>query len=501
VDIFGHHSETAFLLAYINSAFQTGITNPMDDAVLAYKKISIRKYKKIDEIPFDFSRKKMSVVAENGKNHLIITKGATEEVFSSCSLYHTGSTVVRLTPKVKSQCHTVFNDLSRDGFRVLALAQKTVPNTKQTYTKNDETDMELVGFVAFLDPAKEGAQAAIDELEHLGIEMKIITGDNELVTEKIARDVGITIKGILLGHEIHELSDIALSRKVDQTTLFARCSPQEKKRIIDALKHKGHVVGYMGDGINDASSLQAADVGISVSNAVDVAKETADIILTHKSLHELKDGVMEGRKTFGNTMKYILMGLSSNFGNMFSVLGAVIFLPFLPMLPIQILLNNFLYDFSQITIPADTVDRAYIEKPKRWNIHFIRDFMFIFGPISSVFDFASFGLLYFIHRTSPASFQTGWFMESLATQTLVIHVIRTRFTPIVKSNASKYLWATTLASVSIGWIIPYTKIGKFFGFASLPFETVLMLGFIVIIYLLTAEIGKRLFYRRYENHM
>jgi P-type Mg2+ transporter len=499
VDIFGHHSDHSLLLAYINSSFQTGIANPMDDAVLSYKDIDISKYKKIHEIPYDFSRKRMSVVVSSEKTHTLITKGAPEEIFSCCRQYRHGPSLRLLTPEIKKEFHSVYNSLSRDGFRVLAIATKRMKENDKSFTKDDEFDMELVGFVAFLDPAKLDAKESIDELEAMGIEMKIVTGDNELVTEKIARDVGIKIKGMLLGSAIRDMSDVALQRKVETVTIFARCSPQEKKRVIEALKKNNHVVGYMGDGINDASSLQIADVGISVNNAVDVAKETADIILTNKSLRELKDGVIEGRKTFGNTMKYILMGLSSNFGNMFSVLGAVIFLPFLPMLPIQILLNNFLYDFSQLTIPTDHVDRAYIEKPKRWDIKFIRHFMFIFGPISSLFDFTSFGLLYLLYRNNPAGFQTGWFMESLATQTLVIHVIRTRFTPISQSNASRYLWASTLISVGIGWCIPYTPIGTFFGLTGLPIQTVIMLGLIVIIYLLTAEIGKRMFYRKYDT--
>ena len=499
VDIFGNHSGHSLLLAYINSTFQTGIANPMDDAVLAYKNQDISSYKKIHEIPYDFSRKRMSVVVKKEKTHILITKGAPEEIFLCCRHYRKNSSLHALSPEIKQTFHHVYNTLSKEGFRVLAIATKQMDRTDKTFTKEDEFDMELVGFVAFLDPAKSDAKESIDELENMGIEMKIVTGDNELVTEKIARDVGVKIKGILLGHVIRDMSDIALQRRVESVTIFARCSPQEKKRVIEALKKNRHVVGYMGDGINDASSLQVADVGISVNNAVDVAKETADIILTNKSLHELKDGVIEGRKTFGNTMKYILMGLSSNFGNMFSVLGAVIFLPFLPMLPIQILLNNFLYDFAQLTIPTDHVDRAYIEKPKRWDVRFIQHFMFVFGPISSLFDFASFGLLFFLYRNNPAGFQTGWFMESLATQTLVIHVIRTRFTPIRQSNASMYLWASTLLSVCIGWIIPYTPVGVFFGFSGLSVQTVIMLGLIVVIYLLTAEIGKRKFYEKYDD--
>jgi P-type Mg2+ transporter len=500
VDIEGIHSESVLLNAYLNSTFQTGISNPMDDAVLSYKKIDVAEYEKIDEIPYDFIRKKMSVVVEHKNKRQIITKGAPEEVFKSCNFYHKNGKLAKLDENAKKTYQKIFNQLSQDGFRVLAIGIKSIENGRHIYTKHDEINLELVGFVAFLDPAKDSAKEAIERLEKMGVEIKVVTGDNELVTQKICHDLEIKVKGMLLGHEIIEMTDDVLRHKVERTTIFARCAPQEKKRVIQMLKLNRHVVGYLGDGINDASSIQEADVGISVNNAVDVAKETADIILTHKSLHELADGVVEGRKTFGNTMKYILMGLSSNFGNMFSVIGAVIFLPFLPMLPIQILLNNFLYDFSQLSIPTDNVDESYIEKPKRWNIKFIRNFMFIFGPISSVFDFTSYALLYFLYRNNPSSFQTGWFMESLATQTLVIHIIRTRFIPVKQSNASVLLWLTTLLAVVIGWVIPYTPVGRLFSFSPLAPSTVIMLIFIVLIYLLCAEIGKRLYYRKYYRY-
>jgi P-type Mg2+ transporter len=499
IDIFNKENNSVLLYSYLNSYYQTGISNPMDEAVIRYIKLNIANYHKVDEIPFDFSRKKMSVVVEAKNQRIIITKGAPEEIFKNSLFYRKNGATFKLNDKIHRQFEKTYRELSSDGFRVLAVAIKKIDRKRNVYDKHDENDLEIIGFAAFLDPAKPGTKEAILELENMGIEIKVITGDNELVAQKICRDVGITIKGIMLENEIQNLSDEALKRRVIGTTIFARFSPLEKRRVIDALKANGRVVGYMGDGINDASSLKSADVGISVSNAVDVAKESADIILTHKSLHELKDGVIEGRITFGNTMKYIMMGLSSNFGNMFSVLGAVIFLPFLPMLPIQILLNNFLYDFSQLTIPSDNVDEEYIQKPKRWDIRYIRNFMFIFGPISSLFDFTTFFVLFVIFKTSASAFQTGWFMESLATQTLVIHIIRTRKLPVIGSNASIYLWLTTTVAVITGWFIPSTGIGKLFQFTPLSFPTIVSLILIVSVYLFLTEFGKRLFYRSYDK--
>jgi Mg2+-importing ATPase len=499
VDIRGNHSERVLENAYLNSFFQTGISNPMDDAILAYKKIDTSRVKKTDEIPFDFIRKRLSVVVSAGSGNRLITKGAPEEILTVCSHFSDSTGTKPLGTAEKTAYDKLYGDLSRQGFRVLALAYKNVTRSEHSFSKQDETGMTLLGFTAFMDPARVDARVSIDHLEEMGIEMKVITGDNELVTEKICRDIGIRIKGILLGHEIDNISDEALRHKVEEVTIFARFSPQQKSRVIGAMKANGHVVGYMGDGINDASSLQTADVGISVSNAVDIAKETADIILTHKSLSELRDGVIEGRKTFGNTMKYILMGLSSNFGNMFSVLGAVIFLPFLPMLPLQILLNNFLYDFSQLSIPSDKVDPEYIMRPKRWNIKHIRNFMYVFGPISSIFDFTTYGVMYYLYSNHPSSFQTGWFMESLATQTLVIHVIRTRFTPIAQSSAGIWLWLSTILSVSVGWIIPYTAAGKYFHLSPLPLNVITVLALIVAVYLVMVEAGKRIYYRHITN--
>ena len=498
-DVFGVHSEKVLLHAYLNSFYQTGIKNPMDDAVISFKKIEDHGYEKIDEIPFDFVRKKMSVVVEKGSKRFLITKGAPEEVFRSATYYLKDGKKVELNTKVNEKITKQYHAFSNEGYRVLAVAIKEIGGHRDVYSKNDETALELIGFVAFLDPAKKDVGEVLKELEAMGIEVKVITGDNELVTKKICDDVGLPIKGILLGHQIHSLTEDALRVMAEKTTIFARFSPDEKNRIILALQARNHVVGYLGDGINDAPSLKTADVGISVENAVDVAKESADMILTHKSLKDLQAGVLEGRKTFGNTMKYIMMGISSNFGNMLSVLGAVLFIPFLPMLPIQILLNNFMYDLSQITIPNDSVDREFIQKPKRWDMKFIRHFMIVFGSISSVFDFLTFFVLYSIFKSTAPEFQTGWFLESLATQTLVIYVIRTRKIPFLESVPSNYLMLSTVLVVLSGWVLPFTKIGEeFFRFAPLQAQLLTILFGIVICYLFTVELGKRLFYKKFS---
>lgn len=495
IDIDGNDSTHVLELAYVNSSLQTGITNPLDQAILNYHKIDIGAYKKIDEIPFDFTRRRMSVVVENQGERLMIIKGAPESLLVQSDFLLNNGNLVKFDDANKNQFISQYQKLSSEGFRVLALAMKPVNDIKPVYSKEDETQLTLIGFTAFLDPVKQNAREAIDELEKIGIEVKVVTGDNELVTQKACEEAGIEVKGVLLGNETRDLSDQALASRALQTTIFARFSPIEKERVVRVLKMGGNVIGYMGDGINDAPSIRAADVGISVSNAVDVAKESADFILTHKSLLELKDGVMEGRTIFGNTMKYIMMGLSSNFGNMFSVLGAVLFLPFLPMLPVQILLNNFLYDLSQVTIPGDIVDAEYLQNPKHWNITFIRKFMIIFGPISSIFDFITFFVMYSLFGHNASAFQTGWFLESLATQTLVIHIIRTRRIPFLQSHASRALTVTTLMAVTLGWVIPFTPLGRLFTFTALPFSTLAILLLIVATYLVCAEVGKRLFYK------
>ncbi len=496
-DIFGNHDEQVFLHTYLNSFHQTGVKNPLDKAVLDYKKAKIEGYKKIEEIPFDFVRKMMSVAVVGREGRILITKGAPEEVILKCDSYYKQGKKSPFSVNLKNSAFAYYKKLSADGYRVLAVAIKPDLPAKEKYTHTDENQLELLGFVSFLDPAKKDAGPVLAELKRRGVEVKVITGDNELVAKKICNDINLDIKGILLGGEIDALTDDALRVRAEKTTIFARFSPDEKNRVINALRSGQHVVGYLGDGINDAPSLKAADVGISVNTAVDVAKESADIILTKKSLQVITDGVLEGRRSFGNTMKYIMMGLSSNFGNMFSVAGAIFYLPFLPMLPVQILLNNFIYDFSQITIPSDKVDDDWIKKPRNWDLSFIKKFMYVFGPISSFFDFLTFFILFSIFKVGESTFQTGWFMESLATQTLVIHVIRTRQIPFLQSRASKFLLLSTFTAVAVGWLVPFTSLGKFFKFSPLPLNILFTIIGLVAVYLVLVEIVKRIFYKKY----
>lgn len=496
-DIEGKVSQAVLTHAYLNSYYELGIENPLDEALLDFKKIPVDGYEKIDELPFDFNRKMMSVILQSGREQILITKGSPEAVFECCTHYRGSGKKNSFGLKAHSSAKDQYELLSRNGNRVLAVAAKTIKKTKKVFTKKDECGLEFLGFVSFFDPPKAGVGKALDKLEEIGIEVKIITGDNELVTEKICGDVGLKVKGMLLGREIDKMLDSALQAQVEKTTIFARCSPIQKNRVIRALKARKRVVSYLGDGINDAPSLKGADVGISVNNAVDVAKEAADIVLTKKDLCVLKDGVLEGRRVFGNTMKYIMMGLSSNFGNMFSAAGAVIFLPFLPMLPVQILLNNFLYDLSQIAIPLDRVDKEWVQKPHRWNLHFIKKFMYFFGPVSSLFDFLTFFVLLKIFSAGESMFQTGWFMESLATQVLVIHVIRTKQVPFLQSMPSKLLLASTVFCVAVGWLIPITPLGRYFHFEALSFQIITAIILIVMVYLAIVEAMKRIFYRRY----
>lgn len=498
LDAQGRQSTDVFRYAYLTSAFQTGITNPLDDAILDKETLSLEGYEKIDEIPFDFERKRMSVVVRHDGDTLLVAKGAPEEMLQIATHYRTGETVQLMTPAARAAIAELYAAQSKQGFRVLAVGTRSfsgVGNEPRTFTKADEADLVFVGFASFLDPAKEDARKAIDGLEALGIGIKVITGDNDLVTEKICRDADIPITGIMLGSDVRALSEEELKTRVMSTSIFARCTPFDKLAIIKALRSSGHVVGYLGDGINDALPLKEADVGISVSGAVDVARESADFILTKKSLSTLADGVVEGRKAFGNTVKYVMMGLSSNFGNMFSMAGAAFLLPFLPMLPIQILLNNFLYDFAQVAVSTDKVDDTFMGKPRRWDISFIKKTMYVFGPLSSVFDFFMFGVLWFFMRGNPSIFQTGWFVGSLATQTLVIHVIRTRFTPLIQSTASWALLATTLTVTVVGWLLPLTPLGRAVGLVPLPPMLYVALFGIVILYLITTEIAKRWFYK------
>lgn len=496
IDINGQNCERTFKLAWLNSAFQASLRSPMDAAIIAYKGGGSDGYIKVDEIPFDFIRKRMSVVVENDKERLLITKGAPEGVIEACKFIELNGQTLELSPELKRLALARFVQLSGDGYRALAVAYRPIGNDRAVYSATDESELIFVGYITFIDPPKESAARAVEELKNLGVNVKILTGDNELVTRRICERVGLDVHGIVMGQDIDAMDDENLVSRVEGATICARLSPEQKNRIISVLKKAGHVVGYMGDGVNDAPALRTADVGISVNNAVDVAKEAADIVLLEEGLHILEMGIIEGRRTFANTMKYIMMATSSNFGNMFSVPIASLLVPFLPMLPVQILLNNLLYDFSQVSIPTDRVDSDYIRQPRRWNIDFVRNFMVIFGPISSLYDIVTYLVMLHVFHAGPSLFQTGWFVESLATQTLVIHIIRSRYS-LFKSRASAMLWITTLMAVGLGTIIPYTPVGAFFYFRPLPFPFLMVLGGMVGAYLLTVESVKRWFYRRF----
>jgi Mg2+-importing ATPase len=488
VDREGKDSDKVLLLAYLNSFYQTGIENPLDAAVLSFRRVDINGYEKRDEIPFDFTRRRMSVVVSFGDKNILICKGAPEDIFKVCQLNEGDQKTVDLQ----------YQELSKDGFRVLAVATKET-TARHVFSKSDESELALQGFIAFLDPPKRDAGKVIDALKKIGVEVKIITGDNHFVTQKVCKEIGLPVKGILHGYEMASLSSDALRQRVRNTTIFTRFSPEQKNRVIQALKAYRWTVGYMGDGINDAPSLKTADIGISVNGATDVTKDAADIILTRKDLMVLKEGILEGRKTFGNNMKYILMDLSSNFGNMFSVSVAAIFLPFLPMLPVQILINNFLYDTSQITLPSDNVDESYIQKPQRWRIKMIYSYMIVFGLTSSVFDLITFYLLYKYFNVTQQQFRTGWFMESLATQILVIFVIRTWHIPFVQSKPSRQLFIGALICLAAGWLLPWLPLAGLIGFDTMPRKVIFYITGIVIIYLFTAEILKRMIYRRFSK--
>lgn len=494
----GNDNEKVLLFSYINSFFHTGLKNPLDEAIIAFQSEDSGKYQKIDEIPFDFIRRRTSVVVSGESGHLLITKGAPEETLAICTSVERNGAVTRLTDTDREKILGLYKEQSRGGFRTLAVCYRTLPGDQNRYTASDEHEMTLIGLVTFIDPPKESAKESVRLLAASGIELKILTGDDELVTQKTCELIGLAVKGVLSGKQIEDMDQETLSRVVGNVTIFSRMTPVQKNRVMNSLKRNGHVVGYMGDGINDAPSIREADVGISVENAVDIAKESADIILLKNDLRILHDGVLEGRKTFGNTMKYILMGTSSNFGNMFSVAGASFFLGFLPMLPIQILLNNLLYDISEAAIPTDNVDESYIKTPKKWDIEFIKKFILVFGPISSVFDIITFAILLFFFKADAALFQTAWFIESICTQTLIIFVIRTRIVPFYKSRPSRLLFASTLSIVAIACLLPFTVIGSIFGFVQPPVSFFAVLAGLVIGYLILVELTKKWFYNKYS---
>lgn len=506
VNLEGEEDEKVFLYSFLNSNFQTGLKSPLDEAILKHKEVDTSKWLKVDEVPFDFIRRRVSVAVEQNGQRFFIAKGAPEEVLKVCSYYELERIISDLNEETRKKIGQKYNYYSAEGLRVLAVAYKRLKEDKTVYSINDENDMVFLGFVAFLDPPKETARQSIGLLGKSGIELKILTGDNELVTRKVCEELRFEVKSVTVGNDIANITDEALTAVVEEANVFCRVNPVQKERIINLLKKNGHVVGYMGDGINDAPSLKTSDVGISVNNAVDVAKESADIILSQNDLTVLAKGVLEGRKTFGNTMKYIMLGVSSNFGNMFSVAGAAIFLPFLPMLPVQILLNNLLYDFSQSTITTDRVDDEYVERPKRWDISFIKRFMVSLGPVSSLFDFLTFFLMLFaflpliplalLTIEQQHLFQTAWFIESLCSQILVVFVIRTRRAPFWKSKPSKYLVLSSIIIIAFALLVPFTPLGEVFLFVPPPLEFYAALAGLLVSYILVAEVVKALFYKR-----
>jgi len=497
VDVQGKDDESVLRLVYLNSYFQAGIKSPLDDAVLKHEHPAIAEYEKVDEIPFDFSRKRLSVVVRSGGDRLLVTKGEAESVFGVCRSVMIDGAPQPFDESRRAQAAETFQKLSADGYRTLGVAVRKVEQ-QDAYALAAEQEMTLAGFAAFLDPPKDGIVAVLDALKKNGVSVVIMTGDNQYVTQKVARDVGLAIDRIVTGDQADAMDDAALAYQAENGAIFARVSPEQKNRVILGLKARGHVVGYMGDGINDAPSLHTADVGISVMNGVDVAKDAAKIILLEKDLSVLNEGVIEGRRCFANVMKYILMSTSSNFGNMFSMAAASLFLPFLPMLPTQILLNNFLYDTSQIAVPGDNVDPALLHRPKRWQIQFIRQFMTIIGPISSIYDFLTFGvLLWMFHAlTNAPLFRTGWFVESLATQTLVVFVIRTAGNPF-RSRPSGRLLIGVIAIAAAGAVLPYTPLGALLKFVPLPPQLLGAIALLALTYLFVVQVVKTWFYRRH----
>jgi len=496
VDPIGAASPRPLTLAYINSQLETGIRSPLDVAILHQVAADITGYEKIDEIPFDFERRRLSVVVappDGAGRRLLITKGAPEPILVLSTALEAGGQVAPLDAPTRRTCAAVHEQLSADGLRVLAVAYRWL-DPRAAYSRDDEADLVLAGFVSFADPVLPDVADVLAELKRDGITVKILTGDNELVARHLCRSISLD-QQIATGDDIARIDDAALGHLAEQASVFTRVSPAQKNRIILALKHRGHVVGFMGDGINDAPSLHTADVGISVMTAADVARDAADVILGQPSLRVLHRGILEGRRASGNMMKYLLMGTSSNFGNMFSMAAASVFLPFLPMLPTQILLNNFLYDLAQVTIPSDNVDDSYLRRPQHWDMRVIRDFMLFIGPISSLFDFLTFYTLLRYFHAGERLFHTGWFVESLATQTLVLFVIRTMGSPL-RSRPSRSLTLTTLLIVGVGVVLPMTPLATLLGFTTLPMSYFAFLIPATVTYLLLVDVAKRQLARR-----
>ena len=514
VDLEGREDERVLELAFYNSYYQTGLRNQMDQAILNHSDLREtlnvdHAVQKVDEIPFDFQRRRMSVLIQRQgePGHLLVCKGAVEEMLQVCTRFESGDypdvVVEPMTDEARDKALALVKRYNKEGFRVLAVGIRLRSGSKGVYAVQDESDLTLVGFLAFLDPPKESATPALAALREHGVMVKVLTGDNGAVTKKVCREVGLSVDRVVLGPELEELDDEALGVLAEEVTVFAKLSPLQKGRIIQVLRAKGNTVGFLGDGINDAAALREADIGISVDSAVDIAKDSADIILLEKSLMVLEEGVIEGRKTSANIMKYLKMTVSSNFGNMFSVLGASAWLPFLPMLPIHILVNNLLYEFTQITVPWDNVDEEYLKLPKKWDTLDISRFMLIIGPLSSVFDYATFFLMWFVFRAvSPENqglFQAGWFVESLLSQTLVVHLLRTAKMPFIQSWPSLPLLISSLVVVGVGMILPQTHIGAVIGMKPLPALYYLWLVGVLVGYGLLVQTVKGWYIRRYNS--
>ena len=495
VDHAGDNNEEVFRLAYLNSAFESGIRSPLDEAIISHQQLDVAAWQKIDEVPFDFERRRVSVLVDDGSTRLLVVKGAPEDIIELSVDYATASGERRALDEAgRQRLLQRFERLGEEGCRALGVASRGMPRAHDSAIVSDETKLTFAGFVIFVDPPKADAAAAIQALADVGVEVKILTGDNERITRHVCREIGVAVSGVLTGKELAGLTEDALRARLASVNLFCRVRPQQKERILLALKRAGMVVGFLGDGINDASALHAADVGISVDSAADVAKEAADLVLLEHDLGVVHDGVIEGRRTVENVNKYLLMGSSSNFGNMFSMAGAALFLPFLPMLPTQVLLNNLLYDVSEVGVPFDNVDPEALRRPVRWNIKFIERFMLVLGPISSLFDFLTFFALLWLFGAGEPMFQTGWFIESLATQSLVIFVIRTRGPPW-RSWPHPLLTCLTLGAVLVGLLIPLTPLGSLIGFVEPPAGFYLFLVGAVAVYLLLVELVKRRLYR------
>ena len=514
LDIHGNEDVRVLRHAFMNSYYQTGLKNLMDVAILEHANEVgfpelVSRYAKVDEIPFDFSRRRMSVVLKDtdGKTQMV-TKGAVEEMLAISSFAEYQGQAVPLTDEIRQEIKGMVARLNEEGMRVIAVAQKTNPSVEGVFSVKDESGMVLMGYIGFLDPPKKTSTAAIRALKEYGVAVKVLTGDNEIITRQVCKQVELPVDKILLGSQIDALSDEELIGVAETTTIFAKLSPQQKARIVRVLKQGGHTVGFMGDGINDAAAMRASDVGISVDTAVDIAKESADIILLEKDLMVLKDGVIEGRKTFGNTIKYIKMTASSNFGNMLSVLAASAFLPFLPMLPIQILVLNLLYDISQIAIPWDNMDVEYLRKPRKWDASGISKFMLWIGPTSSVFDITTYLLMWYVFGCNTASdpslvalFNAGWFVESLMSQALVVHLIRTKKIPFIQSHAAVPVMLMTSTIIALGVALPFTPFGGYLRMATLPFSYFPWLVLTMVCYMMLCQALKMFYIRRYKTFL